>query len=147
MSYYQDSGSICAHMVSFMSNSAEIIMDDYKTDDANYLSLISQDSDALKEIANFIENKVVSADGLTLAEVFQALVEMLNGDLELIKKVLLHANIMVKHGMKIPKESQLTRSDVRRTLQNKKGMIKSDLIKAPPALPNVKLTTKKGRSV
>jgi len=129
-----------------MSNNA-LAMDDYRSDDTNYIALASQDDDKLEEIASFIENKVISADGLTLAEVFQVLVQMLNGDLELVKKVLLHANMMVKHGMKIPKESQLTKSDVRRALQNKKGTVKYDFVKSPPVLPNAKSITKKGRGV
>ncbi|MBD0391750.1 hypothetical protein IC220_04755 [Wolbachia endosymbiont of Pentalonia nigronervosa] len=122
-------------------------MDDYKPDDTNYIALASQDDDKLEEIASFIENKVISADGLTLAEVFQVLVQMLNGDLELVKKVLLYANMMVKHGMKIPQESRLTKSDVRRALQNKKGTAKSDFVESPPVLPNAKSITKKGRGV
>ncbi len=84
--------------------------------DTDYVTLIPQDDGVeykFEEVVNFVENKVVGADGLTLAEVFQALVKMLNGDLELVKKVLAYANIMVKHGMRLAKESQLNRADVR----------------------------------
>lgn len=67
-------------------SSIPLVMDNQDTD---YVTLIPQDDGIeykFKEAINFVENKVVSADGLTLAEVFQALVQMLNGDLELVKK-------------------------------------------------------------
>jgi len=127
-----------------MSNNA-LIMDDYKSDDTNYIALISED-DELKEIANFIENKIISADGLTLIEVFQALVQMLNGDLALVKKVLAHANIMAKYGMKVAKESQLSKADVHRALEGKESN-RQDFIKTLPAPPYIKPTKKKGRGI
>jgi hypothetical protein len=127
-----------------MSESA-LVMDDYKSDDSNYITLISED-DELKEIANFIENKVISADGLTLAEVFQALVQMLNGDLVLVKKVLAYARIMATYGMKVEKESQLSKADVRRALEGKESN-RQDFIKTLPTPPTVKLTKKKGRGL
>lgn len=68
-----------------MSNSASV-MDDKNTD---YVVLIAQDDSIeykFEEAVNFIENKVINADGLTLAEVFQVLVQMLDGDLALVKK-------------------------------------------------------------
>ncbi|WP_148115192.1 hypothetical protein [Wolbachia pipientis] len=92
---------------------------------------------------SFIKNKIINIDGLTLDEVFQALVQMLSGDLELVEKVLMYANIMVKNGMKIPKESQLTRADVRRILQGKENKITYNFTKSLPILPNVKTTTAK----
>ncbi|MDN5247978.1 MAG: hypothetical protein QWI36_02460 [Wolbachia endosymbiont of Tyrophagus putrescentiae] len=139
--------------------SSTLIMNDYKPDN---IAITSQNDDSLEdligndtisvngfslqEIANFIQNKVINEDGLTLAEVFQVLLQMLNGNLELLRKVLLHAKIMVQNGMEIPKESQLTRSDVRRALKGK-GAVKQDLVKTPPILPNVKSLVKKSRGV
>lgn len=128
------------YKLDIMSNST-LIMDSENTD------IKLHDTDELKEIASFIENKIVSADGLTLSEVFQVLLQMLNGDLELVKKVLLCAKIMVKNGMSIPKESQLTRADVLRTLQKTQVSIKNNLVKIPPTTPNLKSTTKKGKSI
>ncbi|MDR2548201.1 MAG: hypothetical protein LBC34_01705 [Rickettsiales bacterium] len=99
-------------------------------------------------VVKFVENKVISADGLTLAEVFQALVQMLNGDLELVKKVLAYANIMAKHGMKVAKESQLSRADVLRALEGKENVIsRQDFIKKPPSTPAVKPIKKKSRGL
>ncbi|NUX01390.1 hypothetical protein GO685_02580 [Wolbachia endosymbiont of Madathamugadia hiepei] len=99
-------------------------------------------------VVKFVENKVISADGLTLAEVFQALVQMLNGDLELVKKVLAYANIMAKHGMKVAKESQLSRADVLRALEGKENVSsRQDFIKKPPSTPAVKPTKKKSRGL
>ncbi|MDG7052758.1 MAG: hypothetical protein LKM45_02620 [Wolbachia endosymbiont of Alcedoecus sp.] len=101
-----------------------------------------------EEVIKFVENKVISADGLTLAEVFQALVQMLNGDLELVKKVLAYANIMAKHGMKVAKESQLSRADVLRALKGKENVVsRQDFIKRPPSTPAVKPTKKKSRGL
>lgn len=101
-----------------------------------------------EEVVKFVENKVISADGLTLAEVFQALVQMLNGDLELVKKVLAYANIMAKHGMKVAKESQLSRADVLRALEGKENVVsRQDFIKKPPSTPVVKPTKKKSRGL
>ncbi|MCA4774587.1 hypothetical protein IHO40_00030 [Wolbachia endosymbiont of Mansonella ozzardi] len=101
-----------------------------------------------EEIVKFAENKVISADGLTLTEVFQALVQMLNGDLALVKKVLAYANIMAKHGMKVAKESQLSRADVLRTLEGKGNVIsRQDFIKKPLLAPAVKPTKKKSRGL
>ncbi|MCA4773817.1 hypothetical protein [Wolbachia endosymbiont of Mansonella perstans] len=101
-----------------------------------------------EEIVKFAKNKVISDDGLTLAEVFQALVQMLNGDLALVKKVLAYANIMAKHGMKVAKESQLSRADVLRTLKGKENVIiRQDFIKKPPPAPAVKPTKKKSRGL
>ncbi|MGL9689061.1 MAG: hypothetical protein ACR5K6_04925 [Wolbachia sp.] len=101
-----------------------------------------------EEVVKFVENKVISADGLTLAEVFQALVQMLNGDLELVKKVLAYANIMAKHGMRVAKESQLSRADVLRALEGKENVIsRQDFIKKPPSTPAVKPTKKKSRGL
>jgi L-fucose mutarotase/ribose pyranase (RbsD/FucU family) len=117
--------------------------------DTDYVAIISQNGDIehkFEEAVNFVENKVINADGLTLAEVFQALVQMLNGDLELVKEVLAYANIMAKHGMKVAKESQLSRADVRRALEGKESVInRQDLIKKPPLPPAVKSIKKKGR--
>ncbi len=96
----------------------------------------------------FIENKVINNDGLTFFEVFQALVQMLGGDLELVKEVLMHARIIVKNGMKISKESQLTKADVRRVLQGKENKITYNFAKSIPALPNVKsIRAKKKRGI
>ncbi|MGL9725440.1 MAG: hypothetical protein ACR5KV_01590 [Wolbachia sp.] len=112
----------------------------------NYAALISQDKYKFEEIVNFIENKVINADGLTLAEVFQALVKMLNDDLELVKRVLAYTNVMVKHGMKVAKESQLNRADVRRALESKENMLnRQDFIKKSPLPPAIKSIKKKGR--
>ncbi|XP_017481597.1 PREDICTED: DNA topoisomerase 1-like [Rhagoletis zephyria] len=126
-------------------------MNDYKPDN---IAITSQNDDSLEdligndtisvngfslqEIANFIQNKVINEDGLTLAEVFQVLLQMLNGNLELLRKVLLHAKIMVQNGMEIPKESQLTRSDVRRALKVQEAIknprkISMDLVHAQQA--------------
>jgi hypothetical protein len=104
---------------------------------------IQEQDDLINFVENnsFIENKVISNDGLTLFEVFQALVQMLNGDLELTKKVLMYARILVKNGMRIPKESQLTKADVRRTLQGKENKITYNFTKSIPVLPNVKSTS------
>lgn len=114
--------------------------------DTDYVTLIPQDDGIeykFKEAIDFVENKVVGADGLTLAEIFQVLVRMLNGDLELVKKVLAYANIMVKHGMRLAQESQLSRADVRRALEGKKSIIsRQDFT---PPTPTVKLTKKKSR--
>ncbi|MBV0900124.1 MAG: hypothetical protein KTV77_05420 [Wolbachia endosymbiont of Fragariocoptes setiger] len=97
-----------------------------------------------KEITSFAQNEVISDDGLTLAEVLQVLIEMLNGDLDLLKKVLLHAGIMVKHGMRIPKESKLTKASVRQTLKGRKSSTEHDSMKISPTVPNMKLPNKKG---
>lgn len=130
-----------------MSNSASV-MDDKNTD---YVALIPQDDSIeykFEEAVNFIENKVINADGLTLAEVFQVLVQMLNGDLELVKKVLAYANIMAKHGMKVAKESQLSIADVRRALEGKESVVnRQDFIKKPPLPPAIKSTKKKSRGL
>ncbi|QOD37869.1 hypothetical protein [Candidatus Wolbachia massiliensis] len=128
-----------------MSNNASIMGDQ----DTNHVTFIPQDDSVeckFEEAVNLVENKVISADGLTLAEVVQALVQMLKGDLELVKKVLAHANIMVKHGMKVAKESQLSRADVRQVLEGKESVInRQDFVKKPPLTPAVKPTKKKGR--
>lgn len=125
-----------------MSNSASV-MDDKNTD---YVALIAQDDSIeykFEEAVNFIENKVINADGLTLAEVFQVLVQMLNGDLELVKKVLACANIMAKHGMKVAKESQLSRA-----LEGRESVVnRQDFIKKPPLPPAIKSTKKKSRGL
>lgn len=127
-----------------MDNSASA-MDDQDT-------TLTHQNDGIKykfeEVIKFVENKVISADGLTLAEVFQALVQMLNGDLELVKKVLAYANIMAKHGMKVAKESQLSRADVLRALKGKENVVsRQDFIKRPPSTPAVKPTKKKSRGL
>ncbi|MBR9982966.1 MAG: hypothetical protein MUP48_03725 [Wolbachia endosymbiont of Homalodisca vitripennis] len=117
--------------------------------DTDYVTLIPQDDGVeykFEEAINFVENKVIGADGLTLAEIFQVLVRMLNGDLELVKKVLAYANIMVKHGMRMAKESQLSRADVLRTLKGKESMLnRQDLIKKPSLPPAIKSIKKKSR--
>ncbi|MGL9717226.1 MAG: hypothetical protein ACR5K9_00700 [Wolbachia sp.] len=114
--------------------------------DTNHIALMDPDDNIECKLEEFAENKVISADGLTLAEVFQALVQMLNGDLELVKKVLAHANIMVKHGMKIAKESQLSRADVHRALGGKENIVnRQDSMKKPPPTPAVKSIKKKSR--
>ncbi|WP_425384072.1 hypothetical protein [Wolbachia endosymbiont (group B) of Eupithecia inturbata] len=119
--------------------------------DTDYVTLIPQDDGVeykFEEVVNFVENKVVGADGLTLAEVFQALVKMLNGDLELVKKVLAYANIMVKHGMRLAKESQLSRADVRRALERKESVFnRQDFIKKPPLVSSIKSVKKKSRGL
>lgn len=121
-------------------------MDDQDTD---HITPTYQDDGIeckFEEIVNFVENKVISADGLTLAEVFQALVQMLNGDLELAKKALAYANIMAKYGMKIAKESQLSRAEVLRALGGKENIVnRQDSIKKPSSTPAVKLIKKKSR--
>ncbi|RDD34483.1 hypothetical protein Wcon_01429 [Wolbachia endosymbiont of Cylisticus convexus] len=119
--------------------------------DTDYVTLIPQDDGIeyrFKEAINFVENKVVGADGLTLAEIFQVLVRMLNGDLELVKKVLACANIMVKHGMRVAKESQLSRADVHRALEGKEGVFNGqDFIKKPPLSPAMRSVKKKSRGL
>lgn len=119
--------------------------------DTDYVTLIPKDDGVgykFKEAINFVENKVVSADGLTLAEIFQALVRMLNGDLELVKKVLACANVMVKHGMRVAKESQLNRADVRRALEGKESVFnRQDFIKKPPLPPAIRSIKKKSRGL
>lgn len=123
-----------------MSNSA-LVMDNQDTD---YTAITTKNNDIFDEAINFIEDKVISADGLTLAEVFQVLVQMLNGDLELVKKVLAHANIMVKYGMKVAKESQLRRKDVRRALAGKESTTSiKDFAEKPSVTPSVKQAIKK----
>ncbi|NSM56814.1 hypothetical protein HET73_05430 [Wolbachia endosymbiont of Atemnus politus] len=114
--------------------------------DTNQITLMDPDDNIECKLEEFVENKVISADGLTLAEVFQALVQMLNGNLELVKKVLAYANIMVKHGMKVAKESQLSRTDVLRALGSKENIVnRQDFIKKPLPTPAIKLTKKKSR--
>ncbi|WP_343289184.1 hypothetical protein [Wolbachia endosymbiont of Encarsia formosa] len=117
--------------------------------DTDYVTLIPQDDGVeykFEEAINFVDNKVIGADRLTLAEIFQVLVRMLNGDLELVKKVLAYANIMVKHGMRMAKESQLSRADVLRTLKGKESMLnRQDLIKKPSLPPAIKSIKKKSR--
>lgn len=119
--------------------------------DTDYVTLIPQDDGVeykLEEVVNFVENKIVGADGLTLAEVFQALVKMLNGDLELVKKVLAYANIMVKHGMRLAKESQLSRADIRRALEGEESVFnRQDFIKKPPLPPAIRSIKKKSRGL
>ncbi|QJT95111.2 hypothetical protein HGO53_05480 [Wolbachia endosymbiont of Diaphorina citri] len=130
-----------------MSNSA-LVMNNQDTD---YVTLIPQGDGVeyeFEEAINFVENKVVGDDGLTLAEIFQVLVRMLNGDLELVKKVLAYANIMVKHGMRLAKESQLSRADVRRALEGKESVFnRQDFIKKPPLVPSIKSVKKKSRGL
>lgn len=126
-----------------MSNSA-LFMEDQEADHKVITSGNNYVGDRFDDILNFIENKVINADGLTLAEVFQALVQMLNGDLELVKKVLAHANIMAKYGMKVAEESRLSRADVRRILEGKESTISiEDFMKKPSSTPSVKETKKK----
>ncbi|WP_410543058.1 hypothetical protein [Wolbachia endosymbiont of Tetranychus urticae] len=129
-------------------SSIALVMDNQDTD---YVTLIPQDDGIeykFKEAINFVENKVVTADGLTLAEVFQALVQMLNGDLELVKKVLAYTNIMVKHGMRLAKESQLSRADIRRALEGEESVFnRQDFIKKPPLVPSIKSVKKKSRGL
>ncbi|QLK12095.1 hypothetical protein GZ064_02775 [Wolbachia endosymbiont of Diaphorina citri] len=119
--------------------------------DTDYVTLIPQGDGVeyeFEEAINFVENKVVGDDGLTLAEIFQVLVRMLNGDLELVKKVLAYANIMVKHGMRLAKESQLSRADVRRALEGKESVFnRQDFIKKPPLVPSIKSVKKKSRGL
>lgn len=123
-----------------MSNSASV-MDNQDTD---YTAITTKDNDIFDEAINFIEDKVISADGLTLAEVFQVLVQMLNGDLELVKKVLAHAKIMAKYGMKVAKESQLSKKNVRLALEGKESTVSiKDFAKKPSVTPSVKQTIKK----
>ncbi|MGL9732654.1 MAG: hypothetical protein ACR5KW_01300 [Wolbachia sp.] len=127
-----------------MNNNASA-MDDQNT------ALTHQDDDIeykFEEVTKFIENKVISIDGLTLAEVFEVLVQMLNGNLELVKKVLAYANIMAKYGMKVASESQLSKADVLRALKGKENVInKKDFIKKPFSTPVIKLTKKKNRDL
>ncbi|WCR57864.1 hypothetical protein [Wolbachia endosymbiont of Ctenocephalides felis wCfeJ] len=116
--------------------------------DTNNIALVDADNSIeckFEEAINLVENKVISADGLTLAEVFQALVQMLDGDLELVKKVLAYANIMVKHGMKVAKESQLSKADVLRVLGGKENIVSRQDIKKPLPTPAVKSTKKRIR--
>ncbi|QKX02110.1 hypothetical protein [Wolbachia endosymbiont of Dirofilaria (Dirofilaria) immitis] len=117
--------------------------------DINHTTSINPDDSVeykLEEITNFAKNKVISTDGLTLVEVFQALVQMLNGDLELAKKVLAHANIMAKYGMKVAKESQLSRADVLQFLIDKENVVsKQDSIRKLSPTPAVKPIKKKIR--
>lgn len=119
--------------------------------DMDYVTLIPQDDGVeykFEEVVDFVENKVVGADGLTLVEVFEALVQMLKGDLELVKKVLAYANIMVKHGMRLAKESQLSRADVRRALEGEESVFnRQDFIKKPPLVPSIKSVKKKSRGL
>ncbi len=127
-----------------MNNSASVM------DEQNVTLMFQDDSieHKLEEAVNFVENKVISSDGLTLAEVFQALVQMLNNDLELVKKVLAHANIMAKHGMKLAKESQLSKADVCRALEGKESILhRQDFIKKLSSLHSVKSIKKKGRGL
>ncbi|MDD9331487.1 MAG: hypothetical protein PV340_02390 [Wolbachia sp.] len=129
-----------------MSNSA-LAMGDCKPEDTNYLSHILQEEHGNfgpEEIVSRIGDKVISADGLTLAEVFQVLVQMLNGDLDLIKRVLALANIMAKHGMKVAEESRLTKAAVQRTLQGKESIAnKQDFVKSSPTTPAIESTKKR----
>ncbi len=119
--------------------------------DTDYVTLIPQDDGVeykFEEVVNFIENKIIGADGLTLAEVFQALVKMLNGDLELVKRVLACTNIMVEHGMRMAKESQLSRADVLRALEGKESMLnRQDFIKKPSLPLAIKSIKKKSRGL
>lgn len=129
-----------------------LIMEERKTNakpqDQNKLEeIVNNVQNNLEEITSFAQNEVISDDGLTLAEVLQVLIEMLNGDLDLLKKVLLHAGIMVKYGMRIPKESQLTKASVRQTLKDRKSSIGYDSVKILPTIPNIKLPNKKGRGI
>ncbi|MDM8335183.1 hypothetical protein [Wolbachia pipientis] len=127
-------------------NNSTSIMDDQDTDRTALIYQSNGIKCKFEEAVNFVGNKVISSDGLTLAEVFQVLVQMLNGDIELIKKVLAYANIMAKHGMKVAKDSQLSRADVRRALEEKANIVnRQDFIKKPPSTPAVKLTKKKSR--
>ncbi|MDF0607779.1 hypothetical protein HSX44_02645 [Wolbachia endosymbiont of Onchocerca gibsoni] len=115
----------------------------------NYATFMNPDDSIeckLDETVNFIENKVISTDGLTLIEVFQALVQMLNGDSELVKKVLAYANIMAKHGTKIAKESQPSRAEVLRFLRGKENVVsRQESAKKPSPTPAIKSIKKKIR--
>ncbi|MDG7056106.1 MAG: hypothetical protein LKM44_01260 [Wolbachia endosymbiont of Meromenopon meropis] len=91
-----------------------------------YINLINHEGGVeykFEEVIKFAENKIIGNDGLTLAEVFRTLIQMLNGNLELVKKALIHANVMAKYGMKVAKESQLNRADVLQISENKKNFI------------------------
>ncbi|QKX01922.1 hypothetical protein GOY13_03325 [Wolbachia endosymbiont of Cruorifilaria tuberocauda] len=119
-------------------------MDDHNI---NYITITNPSSSTehkLEEIVNFTKNKVISADGLTLVEVFQALVQMMNSDLKLVKEVLVHANIMVKHGMRVAKESELRRHEVLKFLRCKKNVIsRQDCINKPSTIPITKQIKKR----
>ncbi|QKX01223.1 hypothetical protein GOY14_02705 [Wolbachia endosymbiont of Dipetalonema caudispina] len=121
-------------------------MNDQNTNNINSTSSNNSIKHKLNKTINFTKNKVINTDGLTLVEVFQALIQMLNSDLELVKKVLTHANIMVKHGMKVAKESELSRVDVLRFLESKKKNIsrQKDYIRKPSPTPIIKSPPKKG---
>lgn len=58
------------------------------------------------------------------------------------------ANVMVKHGMRVAKESQLNRADVRRALEGKESMLnRQDFIKKPSLPPAIKSIKKKSRGL
>ncbi|WP_333023357.1 hypothetical protein [Wolbachia endosymbiont of Pentidionis agamae] len=114
----------------------------------NNFTLDKLQSSQILEIFNNVQNKVVNInDGLTLAEVLQALLKILNGNLDLLKKVLMHAKVMVENGMKIVQESQLSKREVYQVLLKNQVRSYDKLNKFPNHLtPNVKIK-QKGRTI
>lgn len=85
-------------------------------------------------------------DGLTLQEVYDALIVMLNGNLDLVRKVLSYTQEMVAHGMYITQESQLNKRDVYKMISNLKNQSTSiNEIKLLPSGQEDSIKLKKSR--
>lgn len=108
-----------------------------KAKESVYYDSFENDADDSKNKVSYtIENgsQVVNADdGLTLQEVYDALVNMLNGDLSLVREVLSYSKIMVDCGVHIAQESQLSKHDIYKMINNLKSQSTSiDVIQSLP---------------
>ncbi|WP_339045618.1 hypothetical protein [Candidatus Mesenet endosymbiont of Agriotes lineatus] len=80
-------------------------------------------NDSINKVTIENGHQVINADdGLTLQEAYDALVAMLNGDLDLVKKVLFYAQEIVAYGVHIAQESQLSKHDVYKMRDNLKNL-------------------------
>ncbi|XGA08997.1 MAG: hypothetical protein U0X86_001358 [Wolbachia endosymbiont of Xenopsylla cheopis] len=112
-------------------------------------SLKSDVGDNINKAGYTIENgdQIINADDdLTLQEAYDALVVMLNGNLDLVKKVLFHAQEMVACGVYIAQESQLSKYDIYKMINNLKNQSTSiDEIKSLPNIQKDNTKFKKSR--
>ncbi|WP_339048379.1 hypothetical protein [Candidatus Mesenet endosymbiont of Phosphuga atrata] len=105
--------------------------------------------DSINKVSYTIENGnqvINTGDGLTLQEAYDTLIAMLNGDLDLVKKVLFHAQEMVAYGVYVAQESQLSKHDIYKMINNLKNQSTSiDEIKSLPNIQKDNTKLKKSR--
>ncbi len=92
----------------------------------DYSSLKSNANGMLYSEMNYtIENgnQIVNADGLTLQEVYDALIIILGGDLNLVRKVLLYSKAMAACGVHVAQESKLSKHDVHELINNLRNQL------------------------